>query len=161
VVSQPATVRLCRNSSNTLQLTLQLTAKHITTHCNILQQWFSNLRLYSFVDVRTAHCNSLQLTVKILATHCNSLHHTATHCNSLQLTATHCNSLQLTLQQWVGNLRLYNFVDVRTAYCNSLQLTVKILATHCNSLHHNATHCNSMQLTATHAATVVFQLASV
>ena len=66
---------------------LSCQARHITTHCNTLQQ--------TAIDCNTlqhaaTQCNRLQHT----ATHCNTLQHTAIDCNTLQHTATHCSTLQ-------------------------------------------------------------------
>ena len=93
--------------------TLQRTATHCNTHCNILQH--TATAQWTHIDVQRnashsppdKHCNTLQHT----ATHCKTLQHIATHCKTHLFTDTasgalnHAQSSQL-LVEWPHRVRV-------------------------------------------------------
>jgi len=116
-------------------------------HCNTLQH----------TATQCNHCNTLHQTlpspgeapwgkghtVQYTPQYCNTLQHTAIHCNTLKHTATHCNTLHRILESQIEAPRKRPHA---ATHCNRI-------ATHWNTMHHNASHCNTMQYTTIHCNT--------
>jgi len=117
-----------------IYMTLQHTATHTATHCNILQH-------------TATHCNTLQHTLQHTATHCNTLQHTATHCKTLQHTATHCNTLQHTATHTATHCNTLSNATLEHAVRDSSMCVTQLTDTWAISCLHDSRrqHCGSWQ----------------